>query len=347
MQRTYYIWIIISIVIMQIAQMIFSIAYNPLQSSHRGIPSGNWTRYITSTGFQQSQQHTYISTIPTTITTTGTIKTYNKNCIFWLGQCQSIIFQQSKAILTWLNTIQYIGENINTSLVNNLTNHIDSVITFAPKWVYPYILGNILWPTIDTEHRSTWALLTWENSVTLGEEWILYTCDADKIKKIQELTYTEFLEAIRMKDKELWNPCQDYRLPHILAFNYYQYLQNNKMMEFPLLPVLCQPLFKVINEIILQVRVFDMIDFKKAKNSINENYNSTIDRMTDCINLKKKQNSLYKKPYNKQCSISYHLLILNDHEIQIESSMIKISIRLSIKYHKTVDKIFSYVNSYN
>ncbi len=216
---------------MQIAQMIFSIAYNPLQSSHRGIPSGNWTRYITSTGFQQSQQHTYISTIPTTITTTGTIKTYNKNCIFWLGQCQSIIFQQSKAILTWLNTIQYIGENINTSLVNNLTNHIDSVITFAPKWVYPYILGNILWPTIDTEHRSTWALLTWENSVTLGEEWILYTCDADKIKKIQELTYTEFLEAIRMKDKELWNPCQDYRLPHILAFNYYQYLQNNKKAE--------------------------------------------------------------------------------------------------------------------
>ena len=73
MQRTYYIWIIISIVIMQIAQMIFSIAYNPLQRSHRGIPSGNWTRYITSTGFQQLQQHTYISTIPTIITTTGTI----------------------------------------------------------------------------------------------------------------------------------------------------------------------------------------------------------------------------------------------------------------------------------
>jgi hypothetical protein len=34
-----------------------------------------------------------------------------------------------------------------------------------------------------------------------------------------------------MKDKELWNPCQDYRLPHILAFNYYHYLQNNKKAE--------------------------------------------------------------------------------------------------------------------
>lgn len=216
---------------MQIAQMIFSIAYNPLQHSHRGIPSGNRTRYITSTGFQQSQQSTYISTIPTIINTTGTIKTYNKNCIFWLGQCQSIIFQQSKAILTWLNTIQYIGKNMNTSLVNNLTNHIDSVITFAPKRTYPYILANILWPTIDTEQKSTWVILTWENSVALGEEWILYTCDIDKIKKIQELTYTKFLEAIRKRDKELWNPCQDYRLPHILAFNYYQYLHNNQKAE--------------------------------------------------------------------------------------------------------------------
>ena len=231
MQRTYYIGIIISIVIMQIAQIIFSIVYNPLQRSHRWIPYGNRTRYITSTGFQQSQQSTYISTMPVAVNTTGTIKTYNKNCIFWLGQCQSIIFQQSKAILTWLNTIQYIGKNVNTSLVNNLTNHIDSVITFAPKWIYPYILANILWPTINTEQRSTWVILTWENSITLGEEWILYTCDIDKIKKIQELTYTKFLEALREKNKDIWNPCQDYRLPHILAFNYYQYLHNNQKAE--------------------------------------------------------------------------------------------------------------------
>jgi hypothetical protein len=40
------------------------------------------------------------------------------------------------------------------------------------------------------------------------------------------------LDAIAVKNPELRAPCQDYRLPHNLAFNYFQYIGDNNKAAY-------------------------------------------------------------------------------------------------------------------
>jgi hypothetical protein len=92
-------------------------------------------------------------------------------------------------------------------------------------WPYPYVFAELLGPSHkkDTPNIEK-AKITWENTKIIGEKGIQYTCDKVKLEKIKDLTYSEFLIAIEKKDQSLRSPCQDYRLPHNLAFNYFQYL---------------------------------------------------------------------------------------------------------------------------
>ncbi|MBP7884603.1 hypothetical protein KAZ93_00155 [Patescibacteria group bacterium] len=50
------------------------------------------------------------------------------------------------------------------------------------------------------------------------------TCDPDKIDAIKSLSPTEFISAVHSKDPHYREPCPDYRLPQMLAFDYYHYL---------------------------------------------------------------------------------------------------------------------------
>lgn len=52
------------------------------------------------------------------------------------------------------------------------------------------------------------------------------TCDPDKIDAIKSLSPTEFISAVHSKDPRYRELCPDYRLPQMLAFDYYYYLDD-------------------------------------------------------------------------------------------------------------------------
>lgn len=136
-------------------------------------------------------------------------------------------WQSLLASINRLQTIQYIWQKIDTQNPNDLTNHIDHINNRNPNRNYPYLFVQYIWPS--SKNNNTWlSYITRENTTTIGEQGIKYSCDMNKIEKIKTLDYKSFIKAIEERDNQYRYPCTNWDLAHALAFNYYYYLQNNE-----------------------------------------------------------------------------------------------------------------------
>ncbi len=224
--------IIISIIVIgmlrRISQIIFSVLYSPYQPSHAGIGSGTWTQYITQTGFFYNQLIAFTSSKPLPITT-GVLDSYNEACPYGAWTCNAFAWQRIFSAFSRLTIIQYIGKDVDVSQPSDITNRFHNLHSLNPHRRYPHLFAQYIWPSSKkSETNVTWWRITRENTVKIGEAGIRYSCDMDKIKKISDLTYTEFLQAIADHNPDYRYPCSTDELAHALAFNYYHYLDDVK-----------------------------------------------------------------------------------------------------------------------
>lgn len=217
------------VTIARYVQVIFAILHDPAAPSYLLISGGEWTRSITQTGYRQSWRSTTSTTEPNPLAE-NIMQSFQDKCRYGVGQCIAFAHQHLIASLSRLQTIQHISQEANLSQATDITNRLSMVTTLAPHRVYPYSFAVLMWPaprssiTNNTRKEKDLTRITWENAVTIGEVWIRMTCDPDKIDATKSLSPTEFISAVHTKDLRYRWPCPDYRLPQILAFNYYHYL---------------------------------------------------------------------------------------------------------------------------
>ena len=154
--------------------------------------------------------------------------TNQKNCIF-------LPFQQSLADGIWIGSIQYVGESLAKFKSTGLYQYLQNITTFAPYWIGPYTFGELLLPISDVYRKqmsSTGEVKkSYQQAINIGQKWIYFNCDEDKINWILALSDKEFFEAVEHKN-QIWqkykNPCNNnYQLPYLHAFNYFYYLKDS------------------------------------------------------------------------------------------------------------------------
>ena len=215
-------------VVLWASQIIFSVLYNPQKDYHLWIWSWSWTTTITHTGYALQQIIEFVTSTPAEFQT-GFIKKYNIWCEYGQGNCHAFIWQDIFTSYKWLDTIQYIGKDVNLRVPSNITNKFDEITNLNPHRAYPYLLWQYIGPATDKEYTNKDGLeLSRRNTVLLWEKGISYSCDKEKIEKISHLSYQEFLNALHNKDLNYWYPCNTDTLAHALAFNYYHYLNDVK-----------------------------------------------------------------------------------------------------------------------
>lgn len=115
---------------------------------------------------------------------------------------------------------------MNTNEPSDITNRFASLSDIQPKRYYPYILLQYLGNPSKESPDKEYAQIARDNTIALGEKGIRYYCDTDKIKRIEQLDYPSFIQALESKNDEYRYPCKGGELAHTLAFNYYYYLGN-------------------------------------------------------------------------------------------------------------------------
>ena len=150
-----------------------------------------------------------------------------KNCIF-------VPFQQSFADWIWMGSIQYVGESLVKFKAKGLYNYLQNLTTFSPYWIGPYEFWQLLIPISDTYRKSISTQediqLSYKQAIQIGEKGIYFNCDEKKLLNIIELPNNEFIKAVTTKNKiweQLKNPCRNYRIPYLQAFNRFYYLKDS------------------------------------------------------------------------------------------------------------------------
>ena len=164
------------------------------------------------------------------------VKDYQSYCISQLWRfCSFLPHQQFQVDLQWIQTIQYVGKNINRYEVEYFIPLLEAMTNLSPQWSYLYYFGQLLWPINKLENNVPMdkKLASRNSSIDFGQKGIKYICNNKSISKVQ-LAY-ESIDNIEKLSK-IWeylpesvssiSPCASYKVPHQLAFNYYYYLQE-------------------------------------------------------------------------------------------------------------------------
>lgn len=145
-------------------------------------------------------------------------KTTAKATSFW--------FENLKADIYWLKTIQYIWANaFHSEYKKYLFSILDLVTELNPYFEKPYIIGQLLLPGYEknyeyiTEDEQKVHL---EEAVNLGLKWVKNFCNIEKIKLIDD--ENDLLKIWNNNDYK--NPCLSYKVPYYLAYIYYFYKNN-------------------------------------------------------------------------------------------------------------------------
>jgi len=145
-------------------------------------------------------------------------KTTAKATSFW--------FENLKADIYWLKTIQYIWANaFHSEYKKYLFSILDLVTELNPYFEKPYIIGQLLLPGYEknyefiTEDEQKVHL---EEAVKLGLKWVENFCNIEKIKLIDD--ENDLLKIWNNTDYK--NPCLSYKVPYYLAYIYYYYKNN-------------------------------------------------------------------------------------------------------------------------
>ena len=140
----------------------------------------------------------------------------------------SIWFENTRADIFWLETIQYIGWNaVSSAYKKYLFRMLDLITDLNPYFVHPYKIWMLLLPDYNpryediNEEQEIEYVKEWEK---LGLKWIENFCDSEKIELILA---EDDLQKIWSEDKYK-DPCKSYEIPYYLAYIYYFHLQDPK-----------------------------------------------------------------------------------------------------------------------
>ena len=133
----------------------------------------------------------------------------------------------------WLGSIQYVGESLTKFKAKGLYGYLQNLTTFSPYWTEPYVFGELLIPITDTYRKSISASgdiqTSYHQAIGIGEKGVYFNCDQQKVSQILDLPNEEFVKAVTTHNKiwdKLKNPCSNYRIPYLHAFNRFYYLKD-------------------------------------------------------------------------------------------------------------------------
>lgn len=129
------------------------------------------------------------------------------------------------ADIYWLSAIQYIGSNaIQADYKQYLGVMLNLVTDISPHFTYPYQIGMLLIPDINTRYErltSDEEKFHIREAIDLGKKGIKNNCDAAKIEKISKIFNLQQLYL----DSTLMEPCTEAMIPYYLG--YVAYWNNN------------------------------------------------------------------------------------------------------------------------
>ncbi len=129
----------------------------------------------------------------------------------------------SYASLTWLELIQYIGDNVWWNKFLNFSHRmLENITTLHPYFIRAYEIDLILAPTslgenINPEVKKQNKIYS-NNAINLWKKGMEILCDKSKIEEIRKKSPGEKL----WNDESLKNPCASGTLPYYIAFVTYQ-----------------------------------------------------------------------------------------------------------------------------
>jgi len=160
---------------------------------------------------------------------------YKKWCHEQGKNCAVMPFEQMIADWIWMGSIQYVGSSLSKFKSTGLYEYLQNLTTLSPYWIEPYTFWELLLPIADTYRKNISSAeaiqLSYRQAVDIGEKGVFFNCDKQKIQKILQLDDRTFFETVNAKNEiwqELKNPCTEYRLPYLHAFNRFYYLKDPK-----------------------------------------------------------------------------------------------------------------------
>ena len=214
-------------ILWRISQIVFDVFYSTNQKSYLGIWHGSRTQSIISWGYEEQHINAFTTSTPIPYVTSH-IGKFQDQCHYWQGNCIWLFGQQWLASFRWINAIQYIAQEVDTSQPSDITNRFANLNDINPTRYYPYILLQYLGNPSQSE-KTNQTQIARENTIRLWEKGIQYHCNMQMIEKIDKLSYTGFLQALDEKNPEYRYPCTSWwELAHTMAFNYFYYLWDSK-----------------------------------------------------------------------------------------------------------------------
>jgi len=145
-----------------------------------------------------------------------------------------LVFPQQQVIadLTYISTIQYAASFKDIFYAKFLSNEFNYITNLSPFWVDIYSFSQLILPASkNNPEKYEEKLENWEKTVKIGEKWVYFNCDKEKIKNILSLKDKDFFKYAYSKKWKFYNenknPCKNWNdLEKYLAFNYMYYLKD-------------------------------------------------------------------------------------------------------------------------
>ncbi len=143
-----------------------------------------------------------------------------------IAKITSFWFENLRADIFWLETIQYIWANaIKSEYKVYLYKMLDLITDLNPYFSHPYKIGLLLLPDYNSRYENLDKKTQEKHkqeAIKIWLKWIKNLCD---LKKIEEIKKENNLLKI-WNDKKYKDPCLGPMIPYYLAFDYYFYLND-------------------------------------------------------------------------------------------------------------------------
>jgi len=146
-----------------------------------------------------------------------------------MARISAFWFKNIMADIYWLQSIQYIWENVVGGEYKEYLAALMGLITdLNPYFESPYVIGQLLLPSNETDTDEEFTPEEMEANVLAGRDlwikWVQNFCDAEKIENIN--AENDLGRIITDETGKFKNPCQSYKVPFYLAYIYYFYLND-------------------------------------------------------------------------------------------------------------------------
>ncbi len=144
------------------------------------------------------------------------------------AKASSFWFENTKADILWLETIQYIWWNaLSSQYKKYLFAMLDLITYLNPYFENPYKIWMLLLPDYNPRYEEiteNQSLVYVKQAEKIWLKWIKNFCD---LKKIDAIKKQDNLQLI-WSQEEYKNPCKSYEIPYFLAYVYYFHLKDPK-----------------------------------------------------------------------------------------------------------------------